>query len=112
MGGDVTAVSAASQQSKTSQSQSSTDSSQVDGSQPLLSTNMTFSTDQSLCEPDEQSMLHRNFQAVKSKQLLQKESQSSKANRSDTVTKSGCKKLKFSSSTNYSTMESLNPCKL
>ena len=73
MGGDVTVASAASQQSKNTQSQSSTDSSQVDGTQPVLNANMTFSTDQLLCDRDEQLLLHEHFQTVKSKQLLQEE---------------------------------------
>ena len=73
MGGDVTVASAASQQSKNSQSQSSADSSQVDGTQPVLNANMTFSTVQLLCDRDEQLLLHEHFQTVKSKQLLQEE---------------------------------------
>ena len=74
IGGDITAASAANQQSKTSQSQSSTDSSQVDGTQPILLNNdLSFSTDQQLYEPDKQLSLYKNFQALKSKHLLQEE---------------------------------------
>ena len=105
MGGDVSVSSAAaSQPGKTSQSQSSTDSSQVDGTQPLLNTNMTFLTDQLLHEPEERLLLHKNFQAVKSKQLSQGHCQSSSFNNSDCVLKN---KIPFISSTSCSTRELL-----
>ena len=109
MGGDVTVASAASQQNKNSQSQSSADSSQVDGTQPALNVNMTLSTDQLLCEPDEQSLLHKNFQTVKSKQLLQEECCSSSLNNSSCDSK---KNIKFASSTDLATAESLKSCKI
>lgn len=97
MGGDVTVASAASQQSKNSQSQSSTDSSQVDGTQPVLNANGTFSTNQLPCDTDEQLLLHKNFQTVKSKQLLQEECHSSSLSEGggSRVSK---KKIKFTSS--------------
>ena len=105
MGGDATVASvAASQQGKTSQSQSSNDSSQVDGTQPLLNTDTAFSTDQLLCEPEERLLLHKNFQAVKSKQLSREHYQSSSLSDSDCVSK---KKIPFASSTSCSTGELL-----
>ena len=109
MGGDVTVASATSQQSKNSQSQSSTDSSQVDGTQPVLNTDMTFSPDQLVCVQDEQSLLHKDFQTVKSKQLLQEECHSSSLSDSNCVSK---KKIKFTSSTDHAAEETLKSCKI
>ena len=102
MGGDVTVASAASQQSKSSQSQSSTDSSQVDGTQPVLNTNVTFSTDQLLCDTDEQLLLHNHFQTVKSNQLLQEECHSSSLSESE-VNGASETKIKFTSSADATT---------
>ena len=102
MGGDVTIASAASQQSKSSQSQSSTDSSQVDGTQPVLNTNVTFSTDQLLCDTDEQLLLHKHFQTVKSNQLLQEECHSSSLSESE-VNGASETKIKFTSSADATT---------
>ena len=102
MGGDVTVASAASQQSKNTQSQSSTDSSQVDGTQPVLNANMTFSTDQLLCDRDEQLLLHEHFQTVKSKQLLQEECCQSSLSESESNPLSK-KNIKFISSDDATT---------
>ena len=104
MGGDVTVASAASQQSKNSQSQSSADSSQVDGTQPVLNANMTFLTDQLyiLCDRDEQLLLHEHFQTVKSKQLLQEECCQSSLSESESNPLSK-KNIKLISSTDATT---------
>ena len=110
MGGDVTvAASAASQQNKTSQSQSSTDSSQVDGTQPIIMDNdMTFSASQVLCDPDKQSALHKSFQTVKSKQLLQDCFSDSVNDVSDSVARG---EVNFDPSADCNAMELLEPCK-
>lgn len=103
IGGDVTATTASSQQSKSSQSQSGSDSSQVDGTQPVLHTNMN---DQLLCESNEQSLLHKNFQAIKSKQLLKDECQSSHSGSSG-VSESGLNRIKCNPSVDHAITESL-----
>ena len=112
MGGDATVTSSASQQNKTSQSQSSTDSSQVDGAQPMIfNPNMAFSTDQLLYDPDEQSLLHKNFRCVKTKQLLQEESQLNSLSNSS-ISKSDIKKIIRNPSTDNPTEELLESCEL
>ena len=113
MGGDATVTSSASQQNKTSQSQSSTDSSQVDGAQPMiLNPSMTFSPNQLLYDPDEQSLLHKNFRCVKTKQLLQEESQLNSLSSSGSISKSDIKKIIRNPSTDHPTEESLESCEL
>ena len=107
IGGDVTVASAASQQNKTSQSQSSTGSSQVDGTQPsIMDTDMTFSANQLLCDPDKRSALHKSFQAVKSKQLSQEKCFSDSVDGS--VPKS---EVTFDPSVDYIAAQLLEPCK-